>query len=369
MSNFEMHARCSPRLQLAWPVILFTGLILLVPLTINAADPMAGQWKGTYTIPGEVETALVLKLVQASDGSWIGKVQSPADSLQYDELTRLSISGSAISFRYRPAETPAQVIFSGNYQSWTDAIKGIVIVGNYNIPVTLQRVGLHPDAAAAAAADSARAGLEEIKVVNIRHKKHFALVARGAYWLPIHVLKDDSREINDITTAEWAYGGGLRWYVIDDMAINVRGTFGGLKFDTTDQKLAQFESIGLNRDSYLQFDGWEGDITVYLGDAMFARSRFNPFLTFLVGYYDWALRASGRDSDTHAILEVPVAGKDWGFGLGLGTEYPFGQTFALEVSWIWQFVLTKDDKKWDSELFWSNTTFWSLNLGLVINFL
>jgi hypothetical protein len=184
----------------------------------------------------------------------------------------------------------------------------------------------------------------------------------------VHVLKDDVKSINDVTSADLAYNVGLRWYVIDQMALNFRFVRGGLGFDSSDQDLAPFELLGLNKDSYLQIDGYEGDITVYLGNSLFRKSKFNPFVTFLVGYYDWKLGSSGRDSDPIQILDVPLSGKDWGVGAGLGTEYPLGNIFALQFSWIWQFVFTEDQSKWDSDLFWSTTTFWSLNFGLVFNF-
>ena len=330
---------------------------------------MAGQWKGPFTIPGQQERLLVLKLDQATDGSWQGAIRSPADTTQFEELSHISIHGSAVSFRYRPPDTPAQVIFSGNYQSWNDAIKGTIIMGNYNVPVVLERLGLHPDAAAAAAADTALTAMdgEAEKIINIRHENNFAIVGGGGYWVPIHILKEDERNINDITTGDWAYNAGIRWYIIDDLALNARATRGGLGFKTNDYNLSLFEGFGLNSDSYLAIDGIEVLLTTYIGDVMFRESKFNPFVTLLAGYYDWELTSNGRNTDPILILERPVKDKDWGFGFGLGTEYPFGKILALEFTWLWQMILTQDSTQWDTDL-WTNTHFFSFNLGLVINF-
>jgi len=368
MSNIQHDEVCFGNRHSSWPLCLSIWLVLTMPSLAVAADPMAGEWQGPYTIAGSTESLLHLKLLQATDGSWAGKLKVHPDSTAFEDVLRLSIHGTAVSFRYDPPQIPGQVIFSGNYQSWNDAIKGIVIVGNDNIPVLLERVGLHPDAAAAAAADSAQLAMqEEFEIAQIRHEKKFAVVGGTAYWVPVHVVKDDTKNINDVTSADWAFNAGVRWHVIDQMAMNFRYVRGGLGFDSSDENLQPFAPLGLNKDSYLQIDGFEADITAYLGNSLFRKSKFNPFVTFLVGYYDWQLSSSGRDSEPIQILEEPVTGKDWGAGLGLGTEYPLGKHLALQFSWLWQFVFTEDETKWDKDLFWSNTTFWSLNFALVIN--
>ncbi len=367
MRNVVQNLGFPGRLLSAWPFFLVACFAVLQSASAQAVDPMAGKWKGAFTIPGQQEQPLVLKLDQTTDGSWMGQVQSQADSTVYEDLPRISVSGSAVSFRYRPPTIPGLAIFSGNYQSWSDQIKGIIIVGNYNIPLLLGRVGLHPDEAAALA-DTSLAALEaEEKFIRVRHENNWALAGRAAYWVPVHVLKEDQRNINDITTGNWAFSGGVRWYIIDDLALNVRATRGGLNFKSNEKNLSLYEAIGLNSDSFLRIDGIESVLTIYVGDVSFRTSKFNPFVSLLVGYYEWELTESGRGSQAIEVLERPLKDKDMGVGFGLGTEYPLSRVFALEFEWMWQFVFTQDTEQWSDEI-WTSTNFWSLNLGLVINF-
>jgi len=238
----------------------------------------------------------------------------------------------------------------------------------------LERVGLSPAEAAQAAADSAAAADRAAGIKGpprIRHHNNFAVVGRGTMLMPLHIVREDELNINDITTTSYGWDAGVRWYVIDDFAIGVRFFSGGLAFKASEGELELFDHLAdFSSASFHEFSGFEAVINAYFGDVMIPKAPINPFLTACFGKYDWTLTKSGRGSDPVMILDEEVTGSDYGIGMGLGVEYPVvSESLVLEFEWLWRYLLTQDEQRWkEIRTEWTNTHCWDLTLGIVFNF-
>jgi opacity protein-like surface antigen len=346
------------------PLVLGICLVAVLPALALAVEPLHGEWEGDLTMPDGTSRHVIIELQQGGDGSWTGRIQAGADRTQHLELDRLSVSGSAVNFRFTNPQDGETAIFSGSYQAWSDQIKGIFRVRGFSLPIMMNRVGAGVDGQlTGTAADSA---LVDAKVVRTRHENNFAVSFRGSLWNPLYVLKEDARDINDITTASSGYDASLRWYIIDDLALFGRYVQGGLGFDTNESNLGLFNFSG---DEFLEMKGWEFGLNAYWGDVIFPNSDFNPYATAVIGKIEWSVGTDGRGSDPYQILETPLEAKDYGVGFGLGTEYPVTKALAVEFEWMWRYILTEDLDEWsDQTLTWTNTNAWSLSLGMVANF-
>ncbi len=323
-------------------------------------DPIAGKWTGTVTLPGGRAYEPVIRFERTPEGGWNAAVYASAASEEPIQPQSLSISGTAVTMRWQSAQLSAQAILTGNYQSWNDVIRGVLMVSDLNLPIQLERV---PPPTA-----EPELGGEEIpeEPARIRHSTRFAVVGRAAYWNPIYILKDNVRNINDITTHEFGWDAGLQWYIMDGLALCARYVQGGLGFDTNQKNLALF---GFTGDEFLEFKGPEISLKAYLGNQLVPTSDFNPYLTAYIGSFDWSLGGNGRGSTPVSLQEEPLEDTSVGFGAGLGTEYALSGRLAIEVEWLWRYFMTEDKNKWtDIEHLWTNTHAWTLSLGAVIGF-
>lgn len=201
-----------------------------------------------------------------------------------------------------------------------------------------------------------------------RHPHRFGLAVHGLRQFAVHVVKNEEYNINDITESEWALDGGLRWFAMDALSLNVRYMRGGLGISDRPEDLARFDD--LRGDEFIKLDGFVFAVNAYLGNKLFPRNRINPYLLFSVSRMDWALNKGGRDGEPYTILEKPLEGTDLGVGAGLGVEYPLPTLsgLALELEWVWHYVLTEDDQPGTLDHLWTNTHFWNLGAGLAWNF-
>lgn len=336
---------------------------LLLPVLAQAADPLQGRWEGSLSLPGGETMPVVLRLDQSGDGNWGGHVLATTAEGEDISLRSLSISGSAISFRFQSPNLPAAVFFSGNYQSWDDALKGVFVMSGQSLPIRFSRFVETPTPGAG---ELALPESDEVPTGFRRHVGHFGISGRGSYAYPIYVIREDTRNINDITTSSSSWSAGARWYIMDAFALFGRYYSGGLAFRTNDANLALF---GFTGDEFLEMSGIEGGFNIYIGNSLLGDSKFNPYVTFAVGKLDWSVGMDGRGSEVFAILEEPVAGNDFTIGAGLGTEYPLSNHLVFEFEWYWRYVFTEDDTRWDDVVNqWTNTHLWDMSFGLVINF-
>jgi hypothetical protein len=276
-------------------------------------------------------------------------------------MESLSVGETSVSFNFRPEGTPFPASFFGNYLPEDDILRGTFSIAGRSSPLTrFERTSPLPASLQPTEGEEEEPGRQ-------RHQHSFGISARASYFLPIHVLQDDSRNINDITTGEFNWDASVRWYVLDGLALVGRYFRGGLGFDTNDKNLSLFEGLGLNSESYLKLDGLELALNGYFGNALFPTSRFNPYISLVAGKTDWALSQQGRGSDPVLIDDTPVEANSWHFAGGLGTEYELSSRFFIEAEWLWRYTLTQDEDLWPNpDEFWTNTHYWALSLGLVI---
>ncbi len=230
-------------------------------------------------------------------------------------------------------------------------------------------------AAAAAPADSVQAPAP----TRLRHPSLLAASASFVHLLPLHILKENVADINDLTTAGTGVMADIRVNVLDGLALSVGGMRGG--FGLRDNKPGEMSAINerfvdsdpITPDNYLRLDGVFLNVTAYLGNKITPNSRFNPYMRGSVLYYDWALHEDGRGSDVVTYQDQALEGQNLGFGAGFGTEYRLNSRANLDLQLLWGYVLTGDEIKWEGlqspfneSYYWTNTHFWNLSLGLVI---
>jgi hypothetical protein len=338
----------------------------MLPVIALAVDELDGDWRGSTTLPNGDELSIDLHLEQTVPDEWSAEIQTSESGGPITPET-LSVSGTAVSFRFQTLELDQTVIFSGNYSAWNDAIRGVLIYGGESLMMRLDRVGVAPGVQEVTTTPGDTVGFgDEVAFERIRHQTNFGLVGRVNLWKPIYIIKEDRRNINDITSDEGAIDVGLRWYAMDDLAIYARYVNGGLGFHTNSKNLERFGFSGLE---YIDINGYEFGMNMYVGDILAPNSNFNPYITAYAGKMDWQLGVNGPDSEPFRILDEPVEGNDLSMGAGLGVEYLASDTYAIELEWIWRYVFTEDDTRWeDTENLWTNTHLWSLSLGLVRNF-
>ena len=308
--------------------------------------PEADAYKGTITDTGVGET-VAMRDLEVKDGS-------------------------VVSFNFRFEGAPFMSSFWGRYDEVRDQIRGTMSVGGRSQVLRFERTSQGPDDVA-----DALAGRQE--PLPVKHAYSFAVTLRGAYWHPLYVLKENERNLNDITTAEFAFDASARFHIVDYLAIQARYVRGGLGFDTNAENLALFApvdgpqgtglSAGPTTDSFLAMDGFEFSVVGYLGQNVLPDSDFNPFLTLTMGRMNWELTESGRGSDPLAIFERPLEGTDWTFGGGVGTEYAVNERFGLEFEWLWAYTTTEDETQWEDITHqWTNQHVYRFSLGGVVWF-
>ena len=199
-----------------------------------------------------------------------------------------------------------------------------------------------------------------------KHPHLLAVSAHGGWRLPVRVLKEDKRNINDIMSSTVGFDAGLRCYPLDGLALGARYARGGLDMTANALDLGRFPN--LTGDEYLKLDSYTVWLSAYLGNALLPDSRYNPYLTLSASRYDWAFTRGGRGDEPYVILETPVEGQDMGLAGGIGCEYALGDRLWLETEWSWNYVFTELDRSDDVFSVWTNTHYWNLGLGLVLGF-
>lgn len=289
--------------------------------------PDGDQYRGTLTDTGREETVSLRDLL-----------------INDRDLT--------ISFNYRFAESPFLSSFWGRYEEERDRLRGSMSSGGRSQALVFTRSSPGPESMLGEFATTRRPLVR-------KHETKFAATARIARWTPLYVLKEQTRNINDITTGTFAIDAGLRYHLVDYLAVQARVMRGGLGFDTNAKNLGLFDpqdinsqgqglSQALTADAFLKLDGYELSIVGYLGQSLFPQSKFNPFFIGLIGRTVWELTDDGRGSQRLEIFEVPLQATDWTFGGGLGTEYALSPRFGIEAEWVWAYIKAEDKAKWSN---------------------
>jgi len=335
-----------------------------------AERPVIGAWSARPDDDDE-EREILLDILPEAD-AYKGTITDTGVG-ETEAMRDLDVKdGTVVSFNFRFEGAPFMSSFWGRYDEVRDEIRGTMSVGGRSQPLRFERTSQGPD-------DVLGEFETEREPLPIKHPNRIALTARVSLWQPLYVLKESARNINDITTAKMAFDGGLRFYVIDYLAVQARYARGGVGFDTNEKNLSLFDpvtgpqgdglSAPLTTDSHLALDGYEFSLIGYLGQSIFPDSKFNPYLIGLMGRTSWELTESGRGSDVIEILQIPVEGTDWTFGGGLGTEYAVTERFGLELEWLWAYTGTADETRWeDTTLQWTSQHVYRFSLGGILWF-
>ncbi len=346
--------------------VICAAIVLVTIAWSSPAHPqndLEGEWVAKQKVDKDQDEVELTLILERAGEVWTGTITDPTTTAGALDLTALRVRGESVSFNFQPESLPYPASFYGNYDPQDDFLIGTFSIAGRSLPMTkFERKG-GPRGAAAGM-------VEEEKKPRVRkHFYHFGVSARMSYWIPIHILEDDVRNINDVTSAELNWDVSLRWYALDSLVLFGRYMHGGLGFDSQQSWVNEFDYLGLTTDSYLKLDGWEIGFNTYVGPALLPTSRFNPYFTASLGRTSWEVNSSGRGSEILSIEDVPLKDKSTAFALGFGTEYAFTRRFALEFEWSWRFVMTKDETMWlNSDTEWTNTSLWALSLGLVFAF-
>lgn len=218
-------------------------------------------------------------------------------------------------------------------------------------------------------ADTAEAAAPVAEPARRKHQNLFGVSLRGQYRIPLKVLKENSRDINDIFASGSGFDAGVRWYALDGMALSLRYSRGGLGITDNESDLARFPTPpGLQGDEYMQLDAYTFALTAYLGGTLAPDAKLNPYLVGSVSRYDWSFSQDGRDGDPYYILDTVVEGTDAGVGFGIGAEYPVTGSLLFEAEWTWNYVLTELEQSEGVFGVWTNTHYWQLAGGLIWSF-
>jgi len=339
----------------------------------DPSNPLTGRWTARPS-DKEKERELHLELGLDSAGEWAGRLTDTGTD-ESNTLRDIEMGDNTVSFNFRPEGAPFLASFWGRYLPEEDEIRGSLSLGGRSQPLTFTRLGPAPGAQEDLFA-------EEKEPLPRKHFKPLGVVAHGSYWHPLYVIKEGVRNINDITTSSWAWDAGLRWYVLDTFAVGGRYVRGGVGFDTNAQNLALFDpttnppgpqSDGLRppitKDAFIAMNGFEFTMAGYVGPVLFPNSKFNPYVTGLIGRMDWELNVDGRGSEVITLRDEPVQGTDWTFGGGLGTEYAISQRIGLEFEWTWAYTVTQDDQLWpDTTYQWTSQHVFRFSFGGIVWF-
>lgn len=332
----------------------------------DIANPLSGSWAAQSSKEDETRQ-LKLELGLDNAGKISGTITDTGTG-QTTALRDIGFADNTVAFNFRPQGTPYLASFWGRHLAEDDEIRGSLSLGGRSQQLTFTRVGRAPGVT------------PDYFAPPPLPRKHFHMLgvaARGAAWQPLHVFRENVRNINDITTTSNGFDLGARIYVMDTFGVQMRYFRGGLGFDTNEHNLSLFDpsdlesqgtgfSTALNADSYLGIDGYELTLMGYIGPLLFPKSRFNPYVIGVAGKISWSLGVDGRDGTPLAIFADPLEGDDWEFGGGLGTEYNINDRLGVEAEWLWSYFLTEDTDLWaDNVLQWTNTHVYRLSLGIV----
>ncbi len=318
-----------------------------------------GVWLGRVRAPDGEETLVTLTL-ENETGEYTATLEDPFVDVVHGQ--NVKVTDTLISFTFRPTGSDYPSHFTGTYIAADDRVSGSFsqrgvsrFVKFHRDPTTVS-LGTTPDG-------------QIIVPARVRHQHNLGLTGRLSYWAAIHMVKDETYNMNAITTSKLNFDGSIRYWIMDAFSVFARGYRGSLGFTDDAEKLAPFEGMGLNGESTMKLDGWEFGVTGYLGNAINETSRFNPYMTAVGGKVNWEVNAKERGSEIIEIDEDPIQGKDWAFGLGLGTEYELTPNFNLEFEWMWRYFKTENSMIWKNvDEDWSNTHAWALSFGVTYLF-
>lgn len=335
-------------------------------MRFQPARPFIGNWRAEPD-RDDRERELILEILP--DGSAYHGTLTDSRLEQTVSLRDLVVNDTenTISFNFRFDGAPFLSSFWGRYDDDRDRVRGSLSIGGRSQAVSFDRTSPGPESL-----------IDDLRTVRRplprKHDTKFAATARLGYWKPLYVLKENVRNINDITTSAGAVDASLRFYLLDYLALQARAMRGGVGFDTNERNLDLFDpvdgpqgdglSVPLTTSAFLKLDGYEFSIAAYLGQSIMPQSKFNPYVIAVLGRTDWAVYDDGRGSEIVEIFEVPLEGTDWTVGGGLGTEYALSSRFGVELEWVWAYTSTEDDTKWRDVTFgWTSQHVYRLSIG------
>jgi hypothetical protein len=339
-------------------------------LSFQASRPLIGAWSAQPD-KDDREREMVLEILPDGD-DYLGTLTDTGLD-QTTGLRDLVINERerTVSFNFLFTSDPFLSSFWGRYDEERDRVRGSLSKGGSSQPLAFERTSPGPE--------SLRDDFDTRRPLVRKHDYRFAVTVRGARWVPLYVMKEKVRNINDITSPTFSFDAGLRFHLLDYLALQARMVRGGVGLDTNARNLGLFhpETIpqgdGLSRplttDAFIALDGYEFSLVTFLGQSIMPDSKFNPYLIAVMGRTDWELNSDGRSGEIIAIADVPLTGTDWTFGGGLGTEYAVSKRFGLELEWVWAYTTTQDETKWEDITFqWTSQHVFRLSLGGIVWF-
>ncbi len=318
-----------------------------------------GIWHGRVRAPDGEETQVILTLDNETSDYVITLEDPFVGSVTGQDI---KVTDTLISFTFRPPGSDYPSHFTGTYVAADDRVSGSFSQRGVSRFVKFKR-----DPATIMLGTTADGQI--IEPARKRHQHKFGVTGRLSYWPALHMVKDETYNLNSITTGQLNFDLGARYHLMDAFAVYVRAFRGGLSFSDDEVKLSPFAGYGLTSESTMKLDGWEFGFTGYMGNIFNEDSHFNPFMTASMGKTNWEVNSSGRGSDVIVIDEDPLKGKDWAFGIGFGTEYELTNNINLEIEWMWRYFKTQDDTVWvNTDEVWSNTNAWALSFGATYMF-
>ncbi len=318
-----------------------------------------GIWFGRVRAANGEESQVTLT-IDNPNGEYVITLEDPfVDTIRGQDI---KVNDTMISFTFRPTGADYPSHFTGTYIAAEDRVSGSFSQRGASRFVKFRRdpstviLGRTTDG-------------EIIEPQRVRHQHNFAVTGRFSYWASMHMVRDETYTMNNITTSKLNYDGALRWHAMDAFAIYGRYYHGNQGFTDDANKLSAFEEFGLTSDSNLKLDGWEVGVTGYFGNIFNEDSRFNPYMTAALGKASWEVTAGERGTQVLDIDDDLLLGKDLSFGFGIGTEYELKPNINLEVEWMWRYFATQDETIWvNVNEDWNNTHLWALSLGLTYLF-
>lgn len=224
---------------------------------------------------------------------------------------------------------------------------------------------------------------EEAEQVDLsHHTSTFTFSGYAQHSIPMHILKEDLFDINDLTSAGFGLGGEFQVFPMENLSFSVGFSLNGMSLcdDRPNEFVkinneANFDTGDITPDAFIKTDFFYISSNAYLGSRMIPNSKFNPYVKANLLLSDWALLQGGRGSDAVIWDQKEISGNNLGIGFGFGTEYDLAPNIKLNLSTTWTYVLTGDEIKWaglqhdeNGSFMWTNTHFLDMNIGVVYGF-
>lgn len=145
--------------------LALAALALGRPLFAQAADLLAGSWKGKIVIPG-AELGVELEIEQDESGAWRGEIDIPQQAAQDLALTDFVVEGAKARFKIRGV--PGDPTFDGELDASGARLSGPFRQGGQDFTFELERTDR---AAELAAANDALSGLDAFVAAELERWK------------------------------------------------------------------------------------------------------------------------------------------------------------------------------------------------------